>query len=74
MDSRTDAECGDQYEIVLPTVAEFLGSIGRAKFVKPLYSELLIAGYVDFVSDIYQQTRASYHPSLQVQLDVMLTS
>ncbi|MEZ9236247.1 M1 family metallopeptidase [Shewanella sp. 10N.286.52.A9] len=64
----------NHYEIVLPTVAEFLGSIGRAKFVKPLYSELLIAGYVDFVSDIYQQTRASYHPSLQVQLDVMLTS
>ena len=64
----------NHYEIVMPLVAAFLGSIGRAKFVKPLYSELLIAGYVDTASEIYHLARASYHPSLQVQLDLMMDS
>ncbi|GIU53416.1 aminopeptidase [Shewanella sp. KT0246] len=61
----------NQYEIVLPKVAEFLTNIGRAKFVKPLYSELLIAGYRTQATTIFEQARAGYHPSLQVQLDLI---
>ncbi|MCL1066481.1 M1 family metallopeptidase [Shewanella olleyana] len=61
----------NQYDVVLPKVSGFLREIGRAKFVKPLYSELLIAGYLTEATEIYQQARAGYHPSLQVQLDLM---
>ncbi|MDO6641178.1 M1 family metallopeptidase [Pseudomonadota bacterium] len=62
----------NNYEIVLPKVAAFLGHIGRAKFVKPLYNELLIAGYEQQALAIFQQARAGYHPSLQVQLDALM--
>lgn len=61
----------NHYEIVMPKVGLFLAHIGRAKFVKPLYSEMLIAGYQTQAIEIYQQAREGYHPSLQVQLDAM---
>ncbi len=62
----------NHYEIILPKVDQFLQNIGRAKFVKPLYSELLIAGYQQQALAIFEQARAGYHPSLQVQLDLMM--
>ena len=47
-------------------------TVGRAKFVKPLYIELQVAGYHQEVQQNYQQARAGYHPSLQVQLDKII--
>ena len=63
----------NHFDPVLEALSGFLMSVGRAKFVKPLYIELQVAGYHQEVQQIYQQARSSYHPSLQVQLDKLLT-
>ncbi|WP_434928783.1 M1 family metallopeptidase [Shewanella sp. HL-SH2] len=63
----------NHYDPVLEPLSAFLISVGRAKFVKPLYSELLVAGYKQEVEQIYAKARAGYHPSLQVQLDKLLS-
>ncbi|QIR14049.1 M1 family metallopeptidase [Shewanella aestuarii] len=62
----------NHYDPVLPNLSEFLTTVGRTKFVKPLYTELLLAGYSQEVRDIYCAAREGYHPSLQVQLDKIL--
>ncbi|WP_110458545.1 M1 family metallopeptidase [Shewanella algidipiscicola] len=62
----------NHYDVVLPLVETFLLNIGRAKFVRPLYAELLLAGYRQPLMAIYQQARARYHPSLVAQLDKQL--
>ncbi|QLE86308.1 M1 family metallopeptidase [Shewanella sp. Scap07] len=62
----------NHYDPVLPLLGQFLVRIGRGKFVKPLYSELMINGYHSEVKAIYQQARGGYHPSIVVQLDNLL--
>ncbi|WP_394200517.1 M1 family metallopeptidase [Shewanella waksmanii] len=62
----------NHYDPVLACLREFLVKIGRGKFVKPLYSELMLNGYQAEVKQIYQQARAGYHPSIAVQLDRLL--
>jgi aminopeptidase N len=62
----------NHYDPVLDALSVFLMTVGRAKFVKPLYIELQVAGYHQEVQQIYQQARAGYHPSLQVQLDKII--
>ena len=60
------------YDPVLPYVETFLCTIGRGKFVRPLYTELQLAGYQTELTTIYRKARAGYHPSIQVQLDAAL--
>ncbi|QSX29065.1 M1 family metallopeptidase [Shewanella cyperi] len=62
----------NNYDPVLPALGAFLARIGRAKFVRPLYLELQLAGYQQELGDIYRLARPGYHPSLQVQLDRIL--
>ncbi|MFV7783376.1 M1 family metallopeptidase [Shewanella marisflavi] len=62
----------NQYDPVLPFVEAYLIKIGRGKFVRPLYNELLLAGYQQEVRSIYQKARGGYHPSLSVHLDKQL--
>ncbi|QYJ91133.1 M1 family metallopeptidase [Shewanella halotolerans] len=62
----------NHYDPVLPFVEAYLMKIGRGKFVRPLYNELLLAGYGEELRRIYQKARAGYHPSLSVQLDKQL--
>ena len=62
----------NHYDPVLEALSSFLITVGRAKFVKPLYIELQVAGYQQEAQQIYQQARAGYHPSLQVQLDKLI--
>ena len=62
----------NHYDPVLPALSAFLTHIGRGKFVRPLYAELQIAGYHKELADIYAKARATYHPSIQVQLDKAL--
>jgi leukotriene-A4 hydrolase len=46
--------------------------IGREKFVRSLFVELLIAVYQQELVDTYANARLGYHSSLQVQLDKLL--
>jgi aminopeptidase N len=62
----------NHYDPVLPLVEAYLTRIGRGKFVRPLYGELLVAGYKKELLEIYSKARAGYHPSLAVQLDKQL--
>ncbi|MBE7215075.1 M1 family metallopeptidase [Shewanella benthica] len=62
----------NHYDPVLPALSDYLIRIGRGKFVRPLYSELQIAGYETEIKQIYSQARVGYHPSIVVQLDKSL--
>lgn len=62
----------NRYESVLPAVSDYLVKIGRGKFVKPLYAELLNAGFNTELKAIYTLARAGYHPSIAVMLDSQL--
>ncbi len=63
----------NHYDPVLPTLSDYLIRIGRGKFVRPLYSELQVAGYETEIKEIYSKARQGYHPSIVVQLDKTLS-
>ncbi len=51
-------------------LAEFLTSIGRRKFVKPLFEELVkTPAGAKRAEEIYAQARAGYHPITQTSVD-----
>ncbi|MEC4726457.1 M1 family metallopeptidase [Shewanella sp. D64] len=62
----------NHYDPVLPALSDYLIRIGRGKFVRPLFSELQVAGYETEVQQIYNQARKGYHPSIVSQLDKIL--
>ena len=62
----------NRYQNVLPYVEAYLIKIGRGKFVKPLYSELMSAGFALDAKQIYAKARGGYHPSIAVMLDQQL--
>ncbi|WP_108945954.1 M1 family metallopeptidase [Shewanella halifaxensis] len=62
----------NEYQVVLEAVAAYLVKIGRGKFVKPLYAELLKAGFEVQAKQIYVKAREGYHPSIVVMLDQQL--
>jgi len=51
---------------------EFLRTIGRRKFVMPLYKALLAADRGDDARRIYARVRAGYHPITQASIDELL--
>jgi leukotriene-A4 hydrolase len=51
---------------------EFLLSVGRRKFLLPLYQSLLTAGRKDEALAIYRRARSGYHPITQRSLDELL--
>jgi leukotriene-A4 hydrolase len=61
------------YEPAYARLEEFLCSVGRRKFLKPLYGELLkTAGGRDRAKRIYAKARPGYHPIAQATLDAMI--
>ncbi|PKG76367.1 aminopeptidase [Shewanella sp. GutCb] len=60
------------YTAVLPAVSDYLVKIGRGKLVRPLYAELLKAGFTAEIKNIYALARDGYHPSIAVMLDIQL--
>ncbi len=58
------------YEPAYPRVEEFLSSVGRRKFLKPLYSELVKTpeGRQRALA-IYQRARPLYHPIAASTID-----
>lgn len=54
-------------------LAEFLTSIGRRKFVRPLYEELAkTPAGTKRANEIYAKARAGYHPITQASVDTIL--
>ena len=61
------------YEPAYPRLEEFLCSVGRRKFLKPLYSELLKTPENRVrAGQIYSKARAGYHPIAQSTLDALI--
>jgi len=53
----------NQYEPAYPAIEEFLTSMGRRKFLKPLYKKMYEQPEMKaFAKFIYQKARSKYHP------------
>jgi leukotriene-A4 hydrolase len=63
----------NKYEAANPRLEEFLTSIGRRKFVKPLFEELVKTPEGKTrAAAIYAKARAGYHPITQASIDEIL--
>jgi aminopeptidase N len=59
-----------EYEPAYPKLEEFLCSVGRRKFIKPLYAELMKTPHGrERARRIYAKARPGYHPIAQATLD-----
>jgi leukotriene-A4 hydrolase len=66
------AVAGD-YAPAMPKLEEFLCAVGRRKFLKPLYTELMkTAAGRDRAIRIYAKARPGYHPIAQSTLDALV--
>ncbi len=62
-----------RYEAAYPRLEEFLISIGRRKFLKPLYTELVkTPDGLAMARRIYSKARPGYHPISQQTVDKLL--
>ncbi len=61
------------YEAAYPSLDIFLGTVGRKKFLEPLYGELLKTkkGRI-YAKQIFQQSRANYHPLTALKIEKIL--
>jgi aminopeptidase N len=61
------------YSPAYPKVEQFLSTVGRRKFLKPLYSELLkTPDGRERAKRIYAKARPGYHPIAQSTLDALI--
>ncbi|MEO1450256.1 MAG: leukotriene A4 hydrolase C-terminal domain-containing protein, partial [Bacteroidota bacterium] len=62
-----------QYEPAYPAVRTFLTSVGRRKFLTPLYRAMMAAPETQgMAADIYAEARAGYHPIAQNSIDAVV--
>ena len=61
----------NRYDPALPQVEKFLGTVGRTKFVRPLFVTLMGEGDwgQPIAKRIYAKTRSTYHPVTQGSVD-----
>ncbi len=57
------------YEKAYPAIDDFLGRVGRRKFLEPLYEEMMATGKEAMAREIYTKYRANYHPLAQGTFD-----
>jgi leukotriene-A4 hydrolase len=58
------------YKPAYSKVGPFLKSVGRRKFLKPIYAELMkTAEGQAMAHEIYAEARAGYHPIAQATID-----
>lgn len=60
----------NRYAPALPRLEEFLTTVGRRKYVKPLYEAM----DVKQASAIYEKARPLYHPITQATIDALLAA
>src|SRR5690606_26463511 len=61
-----------QYQKAYPAIDAFLKTVGRRKFLTPLYGELLRTGQKDWAVEMYKKYRKNYHHIAQGTIDDML--
>ncbi len=64
----------NQYDPAVPEAQEFLRSVGRNKFVEPLFEALVAQGEwgMAIANPLYQEVRPSYHSYTRSQVDPLL--
>lgn len=63
----------NEYEPAYPRLEKFLSTVGRRKFVKPLYGELMrTRSGRERVERLYLRYRATYHPITRGSIDQLL--
>ena len=60
------------YNIAYPSMERFLSSVGRRKFLEPLYEKMMTTGKEDMAKRIYDRYRGNYHPLAQTTLDKLV--
>ena len=60
------------YEGAYPEMEKFLSSVGRSKFLEPLYEEMMSTGKQDMAKHIYEKYKMNYHPLAQSTLDKLI--
>ncbi len=58
-----------KYTPAYAAIDKFLSTVGRQKFLLPLYGEMMEKGEVERAKQIYAKYRMNYHPLTQVKLD-----
>jgi leukotriene-A4 hydrolase len=64
----------NHYEPANQRLEEFLLTVGRRKYVKPLYEALLKRGDVKRAAAIYEKARPLYHPITQSTIDALIAA
>jgi leukotriene-A4 hydrolase len=60
------------YDVAYPAMEKFLSSVGRRKFLEPLYKEMMTTGKQDMAKRIYAKYKMNYHPLAQTTLDKLV--
>jgi leukotriene A-4 hydrolase/aminopeptidase len=60
------------YDAAYPAMEQFLSSVGRRKFLEPLYEEMISTGKKDMAQRIYTKYKMNYHPLAQTTLDKLI--
>ncbi len=63
---------GSAYTPAYPRIREFLGRVGRMKYLKPLYKALL-GGDAALAREIFEDSKTGYHPIARGGLEAMLS-
>jgi leukotriene-A4 hydrolase len=65
----------NQYEPAYSRIEEFVLTVGRKRYLKPLYEELLkVPDCKQWAKNMYAKARPSYHPITQAALDRVFTA
>lgn len=63
-----------EYTPAFPEMEKFLSSVGRRKFLEPLYAEMIHSEHLEGMGrGLYQRYKANYHPLAQERIDAMMS-
>lgn len=62
------------YEPAYQAMEQFLSSVGRRKFLEPLYREMVTSGKAAMARTLYGQYRMNYHPLAQMSIDKIVNN
>lgn len=60
------------YTATFPAIDKFLSSVGRRKFIEPIYEAMMKSGKEKMAISIYDKYRQNYHPLAQMTLDKLV--
>ncbi|WP_066806816.1 M1 family metallopeptidase [Sphingomonas asaccharolytica] len=66
---------GNRYEPAVPSIAQYLPSVGRGLLILPVYAALKAQGDwgLPIARKVYATARQGYHPTIDAAIDKMLT-